>query len=167
MTQHTTSNSPASRPLKEQLRLAKTAIATRLRYVRHEHPEGPFTLGELAERAGVSKRTLVSAESSDGTNLTVETLVKVAHSLGIERWAYFLDEQVFREVNTELDMIKELRERNVRSVALRTAHPTHLPVDQVAALLRGIIESAGQAHESLRGIASPSEEHQHHPDESE
>jgi transcriptional regulator with XRE-family HTH domain len=77
------------------------AIARRLRHIRQHHPEGPFTLSELAERTGVSKRTLVAAESAEGTNLTIETLVKVTRGLGIARWAYLLDEQVFRQVNAE------------------------------------------------------------------
>ncbi|MET9900699.1 helix-turn-helix domain-containing protein [Streptomyces sp. NPDC006446] len=78
------------------------AIARRLRHIRQHHPEGPFSLAELAERTGVSKRTLVAAESAEGANLTIETLVKVTRGLGIARWAYLLDEQVFRQVNAEL-----------------------------------------------------------------
>ncbi|UWS76979.1 helix-turn-helix domain-containing protein [Streptomyces noursei] len=112
-----------STPPNGQMRAAKTSVATRLRYVRHHHPEGPFTLATLAERAGVSKRALTSAESADGTNLTIETLVKVAHSLGMQRWAYFLDEEVFTQVNTELEIVKEVRRRGAQSVALRTASP--------------------------------------------
>lgn len=94
------------------------AIARRLRHVRQYHPEGPFTLSELAERTGVSKRTLVAAESAEGTNLTIETLVKVTRGLGIGRWAYLLDEQVFRQVNAELRKVGHLmrQERDAESL---------------------------------------------------
>jgi transcriptional regulator with XRE-family HTH domain len=107
----------------ETAHAAKTALARRLRHLRQHHPEGPVTLARLAELAGVSKRTLAAAESADGTNLTVETLVKVAHSLGISRVAYFLDEQVFDDVNSELELLRKLRTHRVESVALRQTGP--------------------------------------------
>ncbi|MGW7821834.1 helix-turn-helix domain-containing protein [Streptomyces puniciscabiei] len=147
-----------------QVHAAKAAIAARLRHIRQHHPEGPFTLAKLAERAGVSKRTLASAESAEGTNLTIETLVKVAHSLGIERWAYFLDEQVFQQVNAELETVKELSRRKVHSVALRTPHPTTVPTDQLAQLLTGIIDAAAQARQTLRDGPPVADEEQCHPD---
>ncbi|MBO0657259.1 helix-turn-helix transcriptional regulator [Streptomyces triculaminicus] len=147
----------AGHGLEAQVHAAKTAIATRMRHLRHHHPEGPFSLAKLADRTGVSKRTLASAESADGTNLTIETLVKVAHSLGIERWAYFLDEQVFQQVNAELEAVKELRRRSVENVSLRTRTrlPGGLPADQMSELLKGIINAASQVQESLRS-SSPS-----------
>ncbi|WP_306317497.1 MULTISPECIES: helix-turn-helix domain-containing protein [unclassified Streptomyces] len=91
-----------------------TELARRLRHIRKYHPEGPFTLSDLAERTGVSKRTLVAAESAEGTNLTIETLVKVTRGLGIARSAYLLDEEVFRQVNAELrkwgDLLRQQRD---------------------------------------------------------
>lgn len=135
---------------------AKSDIAARLRYVRQQHPEGPFSLAKLAELAGVSKRTLASAESAEGTNLTIETLVKVAHSLGIQRCGYFLDEQVFQQVNKELAAIKELRQHRVHSLALRASNPAAIATDQLSQLLSGIIDAAAQARASLRG-APPAE----------
>ncbi|MGW3661930.1 helix-turn-helix domain-containing protein [Streptomyces sp. NPDC005141] len=116
------------------------AIARRLRHIRQYHPEGPFTLSELAERTDVSKRTLVAAESAEGTNLTIETLVKVTRGLGIARWAYLLDEQVFRQVNAELrkrgDLVR--RERDAESLG------------SLARLLSGILASTATAGSGSR-----------------
>ncbi|MFE7314369.1 hypothetical protein ACFU7T_15020 [Streptomyces sp. NPDC057555] len=123
----------AADSLDAQLRAAKTALATRLRYVRHHHPEGPFTLAKLAERAGVSKRALASAESADGTNLTMGTLVEVAHSLGIQRCAYFLDEEVFTQVNVEKSEPVVLTEHD----ACQWALPADLP--PVSEAVRGLL----------------------------
>lgn len=162
--QHEAPDGLTRHTLDGQVHGAKTAIATRLRYIRQNHPEGPFSLAKLAERAGVSKRTLASAESAEGTNLTIETLVKVAHSLGIERWAYFLDEQVFQQVNAELETVKELRQRKVHSVALRTSHPTAIPADELSQLLTGIIDAAAQARQTLRGTPPVADEEQCRPD---
>ncbi|MFI9307142.1 helix-turn-helix domain-containing protein [Streptomyces triculaminicus] len=146
--------------LSAQLHAAKTAIAARMRHLRRHHPEGPFSLAKLAERTGVSKRTLASAESADGTNLTIETLVKVAHSLGIERWAYFLDEQVFQQVNAELEAVGELRRRGVESISLRTRapQPGGLAPEQMSELLKGIINAASRARESLRDTSAAADD---------
>lgn len=134
----------------EQIHAAKADIADRLRYIRQQHPEGPFTLAELAERTGLSKRTLVSAESAEGANLTIETLLKVSHSLGIKRCSYFLDELVFQQVNAELDVVKGMRRRNVRSFALRSDRTNGMPTEDLNRLLSGIIASAEKARSSLR-----------------
>lgn len=147
--------------LDAEVHAAKTAIAVRLRHIRQHHPEGPFSLAKLAERAGVSKRTLASAESAEGTNLTIETLVKVTHSLGIARWAYLLDEEVFQQVNAELETIKELRRRKVQSVALRASHSAAVSTGQLSKLLTGIIDAAAQARDSLRGAPPTAGEQQH------
>ncbi|MFJ5294411.1 XRE family transcriptional regulator [Streptomyces sp. NPDC088348] len=148
-------NGRSERAIGDQVQSTKAEIAERLRYLRQQHPEGPFTPGALAERTGLSKRTLVSAESPEGANLTIETLLKVAHSLGIRRPAYFLDEQVFLQVNRELDAVKELRRRKARSVVLRAAHMSELSgteglaADEVTQLLAGIIDSAARARDAL------------------
>ncbi|MFB7632342.1 helix-turn-helix domain-containing protein [Streptomyces sp. NPDC056149] len=144
----------ASQPfLDHQAHAAKAAIAVRLRHVRQHHPEGPFSLAKLAELSGVSKRTLASAESAEGTNLTIETLVKVAHSLGIQRCAYFLDEQVFQQINNELEALKGLHRQKFQGLTLRTSHPTphHTAADQLSQLLSGIIDAAAQARDTLHG----------------
>ncbi|AJC62126.1 helix-turn-helix domain-containing protein [Streptomyces sp. 769] len=136
---------------------AKTAIALRLRYIRQHHPEGPISLSKLAERAGVSKRTLASAESADGSNLTIETLMKVAQSLGIRRPAYFFDEQVFREVNAELEVVKQMQQQSVRTVALRSAAEPGLAsasVAELSDLVKGILAAAKAADDTLRGFSS-------------
>ncbi|MEU2715356.1 helix-turn-helix domain-containing protein [Streptomyces sp. NPDC007205] len=86
MDQEATGMSPP-RPLDGLVHETKADIARRLRRIRRHHPEGPFSLAKLADLAGVSKRTLTSVESDDGANLTIGTLVKVAHSLGIQRCA--------------------------------------------------------------------------------
>ncbi|MFB7244264.1 helix-turn-helix domain-containing protein [Streptomyces populi] len=116
------------------------AIARRLRHIRQNHPEGPFTLSELAERTGVSKRTLTAAESAEGANLTIETLVTVTRGLGITRWAYLIDEQVFRQVNAELrtwgDAVR--RERDAEALG------------SLAVLLSGILTSTATARPGLR-----------------
>ncbi|MFJ2202740.1 helix-turn-helix domain-containing protein [Streptomyces violaceusniger] len=148
----------------ERIHEAKSAVARRLRYVRQHHPEGPFTLDALAKRAHVSKRTLVQAESASGSNLTIETLVKVASSLGITRDAYFLDEQVFREVNAELDTLKELQKQGVESVALRQSSAAALPsgsLQELTGLLKGILDSAAKAQDTLQDIPY------HQPDETD
>ncbi|MFF5126427.1 helix-turn-helix domain-containing protein [Streptomyces syringium] len=152
----------STRPsLEQRIQTAKAEIARRLRYVRQHHPEGPFTLAGLAERAGVSKRTLSHAESADGSNLTLETLLKVSYSLGISRDAYFLDEQVFHQVNEELETLRVLRTQRVEGVALRTAsHGSpgtgHAPpVDRLSGLLQEILASAAKAQNELRDLPAP------------
>jgi transcriptional regulator with XRE-family HTH domain len=146
----------------ERIYEVKSAVAKRLRYVRQYHPEGPFTLAALAERARVSKRTLAQAESASGSNLTIETLIKVTSSLGITRDAYFLDDQVFREVNAEFDTLRELQQQGVESVALRKSGAAALPSDslqELTGLLRGILDSAAKAQDTLQDIPY------HQPDE--
>nr|WSZ96863.1 helix-turn-helix domain-containing protein [Streptomyces sp. NBC_00857] len=131
---------------------AKSAIAARLRYIRQHHPEGPFTLAGLAGRAGVSKRTLSQAESAEGSNLTIETLVKVAHSLGISRDGYFLDAEVFQEVNSQLATLTELEKRQVRRVAMRNADPSPKSAhsyEALSGLIAGILKSATEAQGAL------------------
>ncbi|MFE9412870.1 helix-turn-helix domain-containing protein [Streptomyces sp. NPDC006704] len=152
-----------SRPLADHVHATKADIAARLRHIRRSHPEGPFSLAGLAERAGVSKRTLASVESADGANLTIETLVKVAHSLGIQRCAYFLDDEVFQQVNKELALLKELRESKAAGLALRTSHaqPVATTTDQVSRLLTGIIDAAAQARDSLHGVLPAGDEGRH------
>ncbi|MEU5544526.1 helix-turn-helix transcriptional regulator [Streptomyces sioyaensis] len=133
---------------------AKTAIARRLRHIRHHHPEGPFTLARLAEVAGVSKRTLAAAESADGTNLTVETLVKVAHSLGVSRVAYFLDEQVFDDVNSELELLRKMRTHRVESVALRQTGPAapDSSLTELSHLITRLVSTAEAARATLEDL---------------
>ncbi|MER8001645.1 helix-turn-helix domain-containing protein [Streptomyces sp. NPDC095613] len=137
-----------------RIQTAKSAIATRLRYIRRHHPEGPFTLAALAERAGVSKRTLTQAESAEGSNLTIETLVKVAHSLGISRDGYFLDEQVFQEVNSSFAALVEMRDRGVDRVALRTSDPEAQPqLQALMKLLAGVADSVTEARDTLSELS--------------
>ncbi|WP_431770912.1 helix-turn-helix domain-containing protein [Streptomyces cucumeris] len=136
----------------ERIHQVKADVAKRLRYVRQHHPEGPFSLAALSKRAEVAKRTLAQAESEEGGNLTIETLVKVAHSLGISRDGYFLDEQVFNEVNSDLAVVAELRRQRVDAVALRTPSATDLPSGsrkELADLLTGILASAAKVREAL------------------
>ncbi|MFJ9855649.1 helix-turn-helix domain-containing protein [Streptomyces sp. NPDC101150] len=142
--------------LDDSVHTAKTSIARRLRHIRQSHPEGPFTLARLAERAGVSKRTLASAESVDGTNLTVETLVKVAHSLGVSRVAYFLDEQVFDQVNAELELLRNMRSQRIESVALRqsslAAAPAASSLTELSHLITRLVTTAEAARATLKDI---------------
>ncbi|MEU8976166.1 helix-turn-helix domain-containing protein [Streptomyces monashensis] len=141
--------------LDELVRSSKRQVAERLRYIRQHHPEGPFTLAALADRAGVSKRTLAQAESAEGANVTLETLMKVSHSLGIRRIAYFLDEAVFRQVNAELDTLALLQEQKVEGVAARMAAPVGLPpasVEQLAQLLSGIVANAEHVRTALQEL---------------
>ncbi|MFF4601723.1 helix-turn-helix domain-containing protein [Streptomyces sp. NPDC001339] len=151
------------RTLDDHVRVTKADIAARLRYIRRHHPEGPFSLAELADLAGVSKRNLASAESAEGANLTIKTLVKVVHSLGIMRSAYFLDEQVFQQVNNELDVIQELRRGKAHALALRTSHAVPVPraAEQISQLLTGIIDAAATARVSLHGAPEAGDEEQH------
>ncbi|MEU7636314.1 MULTISPECIES: helix-turn-helix domain-containing protein [unclassified Streptomyces] len=140
------------------MRAAKTAIAARLRYARQRHPEGPFTLAALAEHANVSKRTLASAESADGTNLTIETLVKVANSLGIQRWGYFLDEEVFAQVNAEWETgEKDHRRHDAECAVAQATSPTSQPsasLSELSELLTGILRSAKAASDALKELPS-------------
>ncbi|OKI00943.1 hypothetical protein A6A06_18820 [Streptomyces sp. CB02923] len=163
--QHTPETSAQRFPV-DHVQAAKADIASRLRHIRQHHPEGPFSLAKLADLAGVSKRTLASAESAEGTNLTIETLVKVAHSLGIQRCAYFLDEQVFQQVNKELEVLSALRSRKTRGLALRSSHAAPVPtdVDQLSQLLTGIIDAAAQARDSLHPTSPTAGEEPDGPD---
>ncbi|MBZ4324501.1 helix-turn-helix domain-containing protein [Streptomyces huiliensis] len=133
--------------LEARITAAKADVARRLRYVRHHHPEGPFTLAGLAERAGVSKRTLSQAESADGSNLTLETLLKVSDSLGIPRAAYFLDEQVFRQVNKEL-----------AGDGPESGDPA-ARVDLLSRMLNDILDSATRARCALRDLPTDGRAH--------
>ncbi|MET8680895.1 helix-turn-helix domain-containing protein [Streptomyces sp. NPDC004647] len=142
----------APQALDNHVQAAKAAIASRLRYIRKNHPQGPFTLDAFAERTQVSKRTLSAAESADGTNLTIEIIAKIAHSLGIERHAYFLDEHVFQQINSELELVKNLRDGKVGSVALRASHSDGIAnpaVDQLTALLSQLVDTAQAASDTL------------------
>jgi transcriptional regulator with XRE-family HTH domain len=114
----------------DESRSVMSEIARRLRHIRRHHPEGPFTLSELARLTSVSKRTLAAAESAEGTNLTIETLVKLTRGLGIRRWAYFLDEQVFQQVNADL--------RRGGAATRRATHSME-PLGTLATLLGGIL----------------------------
>ncbi|WP_405803359.1 helix-turn-helix domain-containing protein [Streptomyces sp. NBC_01187] len=145
-------------PLFDAIRQARSALARRLRHVRQTHPEGPWTLATLAAHSGVSPRALASAESADGSNVTLETLVKVAHSLGISRPAYFLDEEVFREVNTELDALAQLQRQQVEGVSMRVSAPTDqssASVSELTRLLTGILERAEKAKGAIQGLPAP------------
>ncbi|MFB7493781.1 helix-turn-helix domain-containing protein [Streptomyces sp. NPDC056161] len=138
--------------LDELIRSSKRTVSERLRHLRHHHPEGPFTLAVLAERANVSVRTLAQAESAEGANVTLETLAKVAHSLGIKRIAYFLDDAVYQQITEEFRALERLREQGVEGVAARRAAPTGLPavsVEELTRLLTGIAEQARDALQEL------------------
>lgn len=144
--------------LDARLHGARCDLARRLRYIRQHHPEGPFTLERLAQTVGVSKRNLAQAESSTGANLRIETLIKIAHSLGIERWAYFLDEQVFEQVNIELSVVKELAEKRVETVALRSTHVQQMSSEtltQLSELIAGITSLGQSATEILKDAPHP------------
>ncbi|MDJ0466811.1 helix-turn-helix domain-containing protein [Streptomyces sp. H27-C3] len=145
----------AAQDLGQQVRRARGEIATRFRHIRQHHPEGPFTLERLASVTGVSKRNLALAESPEGANLKIETLVKIAHSLGIERWAYFLDAQVFDQVNIELSVLQELRQRQVETVALRKSNDHQTSRDaltQLSELIAGITNLGQSANEILQDM---------------
>ncbi|WP_187363958.1 helix-turn-helix domain-containing protein [Streptomyces piniterrae] len=153
----------SARSLDDHVHATKADIAARLRHIRRHHPEGPLSLAKLADLAGVSKRTLGSVESAEGANVTIETRVKVAHSLGIQRCAYFLDGQVFEQVNKELELIQELRRGRAHGLAMRASHaaPVATTTDQVSRLLTGIIDAAAQARDSLRGTPQTADEEKH------
>jgi hypothetical protein len=90
----------------------------------------------------------------------METLVKIAHSLGIERWAYFLDEQVFDQVNIELAVVKELAARNVETVALRKSNGHQMSsqaLSQLSELITGITSLGQSANEILQDLPRPGE----------
>ncbi|MFI0766109.1 helix-turn-helix domain-containing protein [Streptomyces sp. NPDC021218] len=138
----------------EKAREVRQEIGDRLRWIRAHHPEGPFSLEALAARSKIAKRRLASAESTDGANLTIETLVKIAHSLDIDRVAYFIDSQVFEDVNAQLALLREFQTRNVSSVALRTSHAPDIPPSTRAQLqkaLMGIVASLDGASEDDTG----------------
>lgn len=150
--------SPPGRELADSFTQARRDLARRLRYIRQHHPEGPFTLEGLAEVVGVSKRNLAQAESSTGANLSIETLIKIAHNLGIDRWAYFLDEQVFEQVNVELAVVKGLASRQVATVALRSSHAQQIPAEtlaQLSELISGITSLGQSANEILQDMPRP------------
>ncbi|MFF7777454.1 helix-turn-helix domain-containing protein [Streptomyces tanashiensis] len=143
----------ALRSLSVSGRPTRRDLARRLRHVRQHHPEGPFTLERLSHVVGVSKRNLAQAESDAGANLSIETLIKIAHNLGIDRSAYFLDEQVFQQVNVELSVVRELAAKRVEAVALRSTHGRELPPDaltQLSELIAGITSLGRSANELLQ-----------------
>ncbi|GAA1238103.1 XRE family transcriptional regulator [Streptomyces rhizosphaericus] len=140
----------------KKARELRQAIRDRLRHIRANHPDGKITLDVLAERSNIAKRTLASAESEDGANLTIETLAKITSSLGIERPAYFLDDKVFAEVNEELALLKQLKDGNVSSVALRTSQASDIPASARAQLhqaLMGIVNSVKVASDQLDSLS--------------
>ncbi|MGI5484746.1 helix-turn-helix domain-containing protein [Streptomyces lavendofoliae] len=144
--------------LSETLTEARRNLARRLRYIRQHHPEGPFTLEALSEMVGVSKRNLAQAESFTGANLRIETLIRIAHNLGIDRWAYFLDEEVFNQVNVELSVVKELAAKRVETVALRSTHVQNIPGEtlaQLSELIAGITSLGQSANEILQEMPQP------------
>ncbi|MFF9478111.1 helix-turn-helix domain-containing protein [Streptomyces sp. NPDC014733] len=149
------SQRPTSEERDDAIRDARAAVARRLRHLRAHHPEGPFTLAALAERSGVSQRTLAQVESAEGSNVTLETLVKVAHSLGVARPGYFLDEEVFRQVNAELTALKEMRDQQLQGVAMRTStHRDWSPsaVQEISLLITDILDNAAKVKGALQGM---------------
>lgn len=134
-------------PSSDPVRDARQAIAVRLRQIRRNHPDGPFSLEDLARHVGVSKRTLAEVESGR-SNLTIETLVKIAAGLGIDRPAYFLDEEVFHAVNAEFAALQKLAESQVESVAMRSADAATIP-PELAQLLTDIVSAGQKAQASL------------------
>jgi transcriptional regulator with XRE-family HTH domain len=141
----------------DRLNLTRSAVGERLRYIREHHPEGPLTRAELAERSGVSMRTIAALESAEGANVQVDTLVKLTHSLGIRRVAYLLDGDVFAQVNQELALSRQLREAKdagVEAVLLRNS--TGISDDAASTLnnlLDAIVGAARQAKGRLQGDA--------------
>jgi transcriptional regulator with XRE-family HTH domain len=144
--------------VEEGLNLTRSAVGERLRHLREHHPEGPLTRAELAERSGVSMRTIAALESSDGANVQVDTLIKLTHSLGIRRVAYLLDADVFDQVNQELALSRQLREARdagVEAVLLRNS--TGISDDAASTLnnlLDAIVGAARQAKGRLRDETS-------------
>jgi transcriptional regulator with XRE-family HTH domain len=139
----------------DRLNVTRSAVGERLRYIREHHPEGALTRAELAERSGVSLRTIAALESAEGANVQVDTLVKLTHSLGIRRVAYLLDAEVFTQVNQELALSRQLREARdagVETVLLRNS--TGVSDDAASTLnnlLDAIVGAARQAKGKLRG----------------
>ena len=138
-----------------RLNLTRSAVGDRLRHIREHHPEGPITRAQLAERSGVSMRTIAALESAEGSNVQVDTLVKLTDSLGIRRVAYLLDADVFEQVNQELALSRQLREARdagVEAVLLRNS--TGISDDAASTLntlLDAIVGAARQAKGRLRG----------------
>ncbi|MEV0966259.1 hypothetical protein AB0J25_27385 [Streptomyces sp. NPDC049910] len=152
--------SAAQQDLGETFTEARRDLARRLRYIRQHHPEGPFTLEAFSETVGVSKRNLAQAESPTGANLRIETLIRVAYNLGIDRWAYFLDEEIFDRVNVELSVVKEFAAKRVETVALRSTHVQNIPGEtlaQLSELIAGITSLGQSANEILQDM--PESEH--------
>ncbi|MFD9633437.1 helix-turn-helix domain-containing protein [Streptomyces violascens] len=139
-------------PQGDPVQATKQAIAARLRHIRRNHPDGPFSLEDLARHVSVSKRTLAEVESGR-SNLTIETLAKIAAGLGIERPAYFLDEQVFHAVNSEFAALKQLAESRGGSVAMRSTDAATIP-PELAQLLADIVTAGQKAQASLEGSDS-------------
>ncbi|AKA08279.1 hypothetical protein SAZ_42600 [Streptomyces noursei ZPM] len=109
----------------------------------------------------MSQRTLAQVESAEGSNVTLETLVKVAHSLGITRNGYFIDEEVFKQVNQELASLAEMRKREVTGVALRVSSGNEMSgaaVQELSHLLSSILDGAAKARGALRDLPNAGED---------
>ncbi|MEV6609526.1 MULTISPECIES: helix-turn-helix domain-containing protein [unclassified Kutzneria] len=144
--------------MSDRLNVTRSAVGERLRHIREHHPEGAMTRAELAERSGVSLRTIAALESAEGANVQVDTLIKLTHSLGIRRVAYLLDADVFAQVNRELALSVQLREARVAGVeAVLLRNSTGISDDAASTLnnlLDAIVGAARQAKGKLQGDAS-------------
>jgi transcriptional regulator with XRE-family HTH domain len=127
----------------------KTRIGERLRYIRHNHPDGLIEQARLAAKSGVSERHIRDVEAGKA-NTTVAKLEKIVNALGIDRVAYLLDEEVFEQVNAQLRSLQEARTLGVDGVRLRS-HGTSSPgpspsqEDVVAMLLARMAEIGDEA----------------------
>jgi transcriptional regulator with XRE-family HTH domain len=140
--------------VEDRVLVTQSAVGARLRHVRDHHPEGPLTQTDLAERSGVSLRTIAALESAEGANVRVDTLLKITYSLGITREAYLLDPLVFQEVNRELDLsnsLRKVKELGVEKVLLRTSSGVSSDaMSNVSDLLQQIMGAAAKASEALQ-----------------
>jgi len=116
-----------------------------------------LTLDQFAEITGVGRTRLAAAESAQGANLTMETMVKITAAMGIARPAYLIDPEVFREVNRELDLVKALRERGATSMALRASSAAGGATPELADLLATMI-TVGEEARRLQARAESSPE---------
>jgi ribosome-binding protein aMBF1 (putative translation factor) len=77
-------NKAAARAVARRLRVERKVVAELVAQLRETREKAGVSLGELAERTGMSKPSLSRLENSDAPNPTIITLLRYAQALGVK-----------------------------------------------------------------------------------